>query len=320
MVTSEDVVYAYRLLLDREPENADVVAHYASQVSNFRELRELFINSAEFREKLQSAMLPRPPCTPFSGPAMVVEIDASREQMAALFAKVRAQWQHLGETEPHWSVLTHEGYFQENFHMNREAFYASGERDLKMFDAALTRAGVKRDGMCCCLELGCGVGRMTTPLASRFEQVLALDISAAHLRVAQDHLKGWGNVKFRHIETIDQLSDVGHFDVLFSRIVLQHNPPPVMAHLMRHLLEQLNPGGVAYFQVPTYKAGYRFCVEEYLCQKNTTHMEMHFFPQIALFDLLAKQKCRVMEIREDDSIGISVTAVSNTLLVQKDGL
>jgi len=74
---------------------------------------------------------------------------------------------------------------------------------------------------------------------------------------------------------------------------------------------------VAFFQLPTYKAGYRFCIEEYLSQENNTHMEMHYFGQAALLDLLAEQKCRVLEIREDDSNGISVTAVSNTVLVQK---
>ncbi len=37
----------------------------------------------------------------------------------------------------------------------------------------------------------------------------------------------------------------------------------------------------------------------------------------ALFDIVAEQGCRVLEIREDDSIGLSVIAVSNTLLLQK---
>ena len=44
---------------------------------------------------------------------------------------------------------------------------------------------------------------------------------------------------------------------------------------------------------------------------------MHYLPQAALLDLLAEQGCRVLELREDDAIGLSVIAVSNTLLVQK---
>ena len=49
-------------------------------------------------------------------------------------------------------------------------------------------------------------------------------------------------------------------------------------------------------------------------------MEMHYFPQAALFDLIAAQGCRVLEMREDDAIGLSVIAVSNTVLLQKSGL
>lgn len=321
MIGREDVIYAFRLLLGREPEDDAVVTHYATEVNDLRALRELFINCAEFREKMTAILSPRPPRPSFNGPPLDVELVASPEKLAALFAKVSAQWQHLGETEPHWSVLTNESYFQQNFHMNREAFYASGASELKMFEATLARAGVPRDGLHRCVELGCGVGRVTGPLATRFAEVIAVDISAAHLQVAEDHLRtlGIGNVRFRHLGSIDEVASLNDFDVLYSRIVLQHNAPPVTARLLRDLLAQLRPGGIAFFQVPTYKAGYRFRIDEYLGQKNATNMEMHYFPQAALLDLIARQGCKLLEIREDDAIGLSVIAVSNTVLLQKTG-
>lgn len=319
MVSKEDVVLAYKLLFGREPEDDAVVTHYATEVTDLRALRELFINSTEFRATLERIQSPRPTHPPFIGPPMEVELTAPAEKLSALFAKVSAQWHHLGKTEPHWSVLTNESYFQENFHMNRAAFYTSGESELKMFDATLVRAGVARDGLHRCLELGCGVGRVTAPLAIRFAEVIAVDISTTHLRVAEDHLrtKGIANVQFRHLDSIDDVSSLGSFDVLYSCIVLQHNPPPVTGRLLRDLLAQLRVGGVAFFQVPTYKAGYRFRIDDYLAQGNSTEMEMHYFPQAVLLDLIAQQGCRVLEIREDDSIGLSAITISNTLLVQK---
>lgn len=319
MISRDDVIYAYRLLFGREPENDVVVTHYATEVNDLQELRELFINSAEFCAGLGRMQSPRPPRPPFSGPPMEVELMASPEKLAALFAKVGSQWHHLGETEPHWSVLTNESYFQENFNMNCKAFYASGESELKVFDATLARAGIVKDDLHCCLELGCGVGRVTGALAARFSEVIAVDISAAHLRVADDHLRAndVGNVKFKQLDSIDDVARLGGFDVMYSRIVLQHNPPPVIARLLGDLLAQLRIGGVAFFQVPTYKAGYCFRIDEYLGHKNLTDMEMHYFPQAALLDIVAQQGCRVLEIREDDSIGLSVIAISNTLLVQK---
>jgi 2-polyprenyl-3-methyl-5-hydroxy-6-metoxy-1,4-benzoquinol methylase len=319
MITLEEVTYAYRLLFGREPESAAVVNHYATEVADIRALRELFINSAEFQSAVASVLAPRAPRPGFNGPPMVVDLSASPEKLAALFTKVSEQWHHLGETEPHWSVLTNDSYFQDSFHMNREAFYASGESEATMFDATLARVGVDRTDFHLCLELGCGVGRLTAPLAARFDDVIAVDISAAHLRVAEEHFvaQGLRNVQCRHLDSIDQVTALGRFDVLYSRIVLQHNPPPVMQRLLADLLAQLNPGGVAFIQVPTYKAGYRFQIDEYLAVDNCTSMEMHFFPQAALLELIAQQGCRVLEIREDDAIGLSVTSVSNTLLLQK---
>lgn len=321
MISRQDVVYAYRLLLGREPESEAAVAHYATEVASVGMLRELFINSLEFRSSAAKVLAPRAPKSAVNGAPMVVDLTAPPDKLAALFAKVGAQWHHLGETEPHWSVITNESYFQDKFHTNSAAFFASGESELDMFDATLARVGVSTSDFETCIELGCGVGRATGPLAQRFRTVVGVDISAAHLNVARAHLLGKGltNVSLWRLATIADVHALGSFDVLYSRIVLQHNPPPVMARLLTDLLSQLRPGGIAFFQVPTYKAGYRFLVDEYLAEENDSAMEMHYFPQAALLGLVAQQQCRVLEIREDDAIGLSLQAVSNTILLQKHG-
>jgi trans-aconitate methyltransferase len=127
------------------------------------------------------------------------------------------------------------------------------------------------------------------------------------------------NVQWHQATSVDNAAPAGGYDLLYTRIVLQHNPPPVMHHVLNGLLGQLNPGGVAYFQVPTYNAGYSFSIDSYLATDNTTNMEMHYLPQPALFALLARHGCQLLEIREDDAIGLSHNAVSNTLLVRKAG-
>jgi len=50
-LTREHVVWAYRLLLDREPENEDVIAPKLAGSRDTRELRRHLITSSEFREK-----------------------------------------------------------------------------------------------------------------------------------------------------------------------------------------------------------------------------------------------------------------------------
>ncbi len=319
MLTKDDVIQCYRFLLGREPESDAVVDRYASEVANWQQLRTLFIESPEFRSKLEDHRSPRPSKLSFAGPPMQVELDLAADRLATLFARTSAQWQHLGATEPHWSVLTSEGYYQKNFEQNRASFYSSGHQELKHFDATLARCGVAKAGLRRCVELGCGVGRVTAALATRFDSVTGLDISPAHLQVAEQYLReqGCGNVSLMHLPALEAIRRIGPFDVLYTCLVLQHNPPPVMAFLLDALLEQLNPGGVAFFQLPTYRAGYVFKLDAYLAQDNVTQMEIHFLPQGAVFELLRRRGCEVLELREDDSIGLSATAISNTFLVRK---
>jgi SAM-dependent methyltransferase len=203
--------------------------------------------------------------------------------------------------------------------MHREAFYASGKSEVDQFELTLARAGVDQAPRGACLELGCGVGRVTGELARLYQQVIAVDISSAHLKVTEEHLRNQqvGNVRLHHLSEPAAVETIPVYDAIYSRIVLQHNSPPVMAWLLEKLLTRLNPGGIAYFQIPTYRLGYRFDVAEYLTTPNTTQMELHFLPQPELFRILARSGCQLLEIREDDAIGLTAATLSNTVLVRK---
>jgi len=249
---------------------------------------------------------------------MNVQVFAPPEWAGTLLANTAAQWQHLGETEPRWSVLTAEAFLQEHLAENLESFYASGLAELATLDATLARAGLGERRFQTCVELGCGVGRVTHALARRYATT-GVDVSAAHLAIANHYVQSLGlpSVRLAQLLSIEGIKSLGRFDVAYSRLVLQHNPPPVMAALIAALLAALNPGGVAYFQIPTFKVGYRFETREYLESSQQTHMEMHYLPQATLFKIIADAGCRLLDIREDDSIGMSSTALSNTLLVER---
>lgn len=319
MITREDVVYAYRMLLGREPENEAVLDRYVTELRSVKMLRDLFMGSMEFRQSLSKVQLSRLPRPQLPSSPMRVQLDATPEQLTALLTKLAAQWQHLGETEPHWSVLTNDGYAQDNLPRNETVFYASGAHEVQEWRAALARAGLQAETLAHVLELGCGVGRVTLHLARTVPQVTGVDISAPHLALAQQRQRQEGlvNIQWVHLQQMDTMAALPACDAWISRIVLQHNPPPVMVHLLRGLLHKLRPGGVAWFQLPTYKAGYRFDVATYLAVDNTTAMEMHCLPQRSLLELVVQSGCEVLEMREDDTVGLSTHMLSNTLLVQK---
>jgi hypothetical protein len=110
----------------------------------------------------------------------------------------------------------------------------------------------------------------------------------------------------------------GAFDLWFSRIVLQHNPPPVIAMILRRAFALLSPGGLAIFQVPTYAIGYRFVVKEYLREVGRQHgIEMHVLPQRAILEIAQQAGCTLLEVREDASAGNPGSWLSNMFVFQK---
>ena len=77
------------------------------------------------------------------------------------------------------------------------------------------------------LEIGCGAGRMTGPLADIFGEVHAVDVSGEMLRIARDRLADKPNVHLHQIDgrTLAPLGD-RRFELVFSTIVFQHIPDP----------------------------------------------------------------------------------------------
>lgn len=301
----EAVRWAYRLFLNREPEDEKVLADLAQKVLSYQELKNLFINCDEYRRN-NTCLL-----TGFE-PPLQVDVDLAERDRQALFDHVQATWEKLGRDEPHWSVLTWERYKQANIRNFVEEFYASGKPDAERLYCAIERCGLSMAAFKSCLELGCGLGRVTYWLAKRFETVVAIDISKAHLAGAAEHIKS-EKVTFLHLASLADMKSLPKVDVIFSVIVLQHNPPPVIAALLQALLAALNPGGVAFFQVPTYFSGYSFSLKRYRRQATGDEMEMHLLPQARVFEIIAGSGCKVLEVLQDDK----AFGVSNTFLVQK---
>jgi SAM-dependent methyltransferase len=315
MVTTEDVRAAYRLILGREPENEEVLGDCARQSDSLEDLREAFLRSAEFANSW-SHSAPKA----LHSPPIEVEAEASSEKLSIMMKHIEANWHHLGTSDPHWSVITHDAFRVSNIAHTEKRFYESGKYDVERLQRTAERCGISLAGFNRCLELGCGVGRMTIWLAGLFERIVAADISPAHLALARQALDRFelSNVDIVHLASFDSLVErLPEFDVFLSVIVLQHNPPPLIVLILKTLLNKLQPGGITYFQVPTYRRNYRFRVDEYLRSASPTGgMEMHLLPQHILFDVLQHTGCSLLECREDFCTGDHQT-ISNSIFARK---
>jgi SAM-dependent methyltransferase len=323
LLTAEEVALAYQLFLGRVPENQNVVTNLCHTLNNTQELRDAFLKSSEFRSlmedelHLQSESRQR---HPFTAPLIPVEVEVSDDILDVMFSRVQREWVGLGEKEPYWSVLTQPEYTLQEFEQHRDQFFKTGNGLAYIFLSALRRNGVNPNLIETCLEVGCGVGRVTAHLAKNFNRVIACDVSKPHLDLAQDYLSkaDINNVTLSQWKDLRSLHHLPKVDAIFSVITLQHNPPPVSAWILKILLNALRSGGVAYFQIATYRSGYLFEVERYLNLPPQDNFEMHFLPQKDIFKLISQANCSVLEVREDPLVGSEEVMLSNTFLVQKN--
>lgn len=296
MISAEAVTWAYRLFLDREPDTPQAMQFYTNNFSNTQKLRAAFLCSDEYRRKNGDGHRAR------------MHIDEAIDELPILLQHVQDSWQHLGKIEPYWSVLSSDEYLSSNIESTRQAFYESGRSEVNQIFADLERNDIT--GLKTCIEYGCGVGRVTGWLSERFDLVHGYDISEEHLKIAEEHLKK-NNIKLHQIRTMNDIKAMPKVDLIYSSIVLQHNPPPVIESIIQRFAEALNPGGVMLFQVPTYLPNYSFNIKEYMGQKGLG-MEMHALPQSRVFRAL--KGLDVLEVWENNVTGIGV---SNVFLARK---
>ena len=197
--------------------------------------------------------------------------------------------------------------------LRRKSFSPQARCPRKFSSRPSRRNGLAPAAFRTCLEYGCGLGRITRWLSDLFEHVYGYDISASLLAGAEEHLarQDVRNVSLRRISRMEDIDNLDRVDLVYSIIVLQHNPPPIIRLIVRAPCCALNPGGVAYFQVPTYRQGYVFSPARYLANESTRHdmMEMHVLPQSDIFEITAEEGCRVLEVlgRRHDGLSLQGT-------------
>lgn len=316
-LTRAEVVAAYCWLLGREPESEDIVRYALENYKNQNELRQALREGEEFVRGISSHVFARRFPLDLDVNPQPIEVHGDAEAVARLLAHVEETWSRLGKEDPYWSVITHDNCRLDNFERNQEQFWNSGEQEVVRLERWMERNRMPLPASLTCLEFGCGVGRITRSLCQRFDHVLACDISEAHLQKARQAIPAEvsDKVTFLRTDQLRTLDQLPSFDLLFSILVLQHNPPPVMVYILDKLLARLRPGGFAYFQVVTFNRDYRFMLQEYLAAA-TTEMEMHVLPQQYVFEIAARHRCEAVEVNPDNLTG-TIEYVSTTFLLRK---
>ena len=324
-ITNEDVVAAYRLFLQREPESEEAVASWLASTSSLDQLREGFLRSEEYSQKNFTL---KPSMTGLEPPIRAqMDSELNQGEIEALFTEVKKTWTHLGKEDPYWAVLSSDEFHGWENVKAIERFYASGANDLALIINTLERNGVTLPQDAIVVEYGCGLGRVTRHLASQYHSVIGIDISKTMLDAAGLYIQAHGiqNTTLKLLESPEDISNLPVCDMFFSLIVLQHSPPPIISLIVRNAIKHLNFGGVALFQVPTYIPNYDFRASD--CISGCTNdafkpqhkqYDVHAIRQKDLFRLIHDTGGVLLEVIENTMLGpIFPGSMSNTLLVQK---
>lgn len=158
-------------------------------------------------------------------------------------------WRRWGEIDPYYGVLADDRFRRDALADHRDEFWHLGDLQVterievaERYFGALNRRRA--------LDFGCGVGRLSLPLARHFGEIIGLDVAPAMLAEARRNAQEAGIANLRVASSDDAISKAdGHFDFVISCIVLQHIPVRRGMRIVRALLEKVAQGGVVTLQI-----------------------------------------------------------------------
>jgi ubiquinone/menaquinone biosynthesis C-methylase UbiE len=159
---------------------------------------------------------------------------------------LQRNWDELGRTDPLWAVLT--APCKRGGGWDLGEFLQTGVETVDALMRYIEGLGVGV-GRGRALDFGCGVGRLTQPLARYFEEVEGVDIAPSMVELAERYNRQGGKCRF-HVNASGDLSIFvdESFDFVLSLITLQHMPPAHAERFIVEFLRVLRPSGVSIFQ------------------------------------------------------------------------
>jgi SAM-dependent methyltransferase len=224
----------------------------------------------------------------------------------ALFQRQVRQWNRLAQETPYWSVLRGCAKTRTISETDIEEFYRSGADEVETMQSYFRYAGCPLPSGIC-VDWGCGLGRVTIHLTKHFQRVVGVDISAAHLEMAQQYVNGLDKETRNSITWCDlvhgqaKLADLsGQVDLIHSILTLQHMPPPLMIETLTTFTHLLKEGGFAFFQIPTHGEKYTYQTFNHY---QPSAIEVHALAQHKVHAIFRDHECDAIATFENNRAG-----------------
>lgn len=163
-------------------------------------------------------------------------------------------WEYFGEKDPYFAVNTISEMRSEILDEDKiKLFFERGEDYLKIIWQEIEEHFTPDFKPQRSLDFGCGVARMTLPIAKRSVEAVGVDISTNMLEVARKNADLFGVENVSFIKGDDTISKVtGKFDFVHSFVVFQHVDPKIGEGIFKRMVEMLSEDGIGALHV-TYE-------------------------------------------------------------------
>jgi SAM-dependent methyltransferase len=162
--------------------------------------------------------------------------------------QLRKNWDLWGRSDPLYAILTESS--KRGGKWDLPEFFRSGESEIADLMRCIDSLGfsIKRETA---LDFGCGVGRLTQALCSYFNVCYGVDIAPSMIALANKYNRYGERCRYLLNDTDDlRFFDENSFDLVCSKLVLQHMEPEYSKNYIKEFLRVLQPHGLIVFQLP----------------------------------------------------------------------
>ncbi len=225
---------------------------------------------------------------------------------------LQRRWNSLGAHDALWTILGSDEPKASDTDIGK--FFQTGRNDIDLARHELEVRGVlPRTGSA--LDFGCGIGRMTQPMAEIFDRVVGVDIAPSMIEHAIKINKFPEKCTYR-VNERDDLRDFesASFDFIISRIVLQHLPRALTERYLKEMLRLMGEWGVLVVQIPSrrIRRRARYTLGKALpivasvlrrVRRKRPRIPMHVIPRADVLRMVRASGARVLHVASDGASG-----------------
>ena len=171
--------------------------------------------------------------------------------MSDSISKSQEFWDSHAKTDPLWAILSDPSKVGRGW--NLQEFMATGRREVSLLMYQIRALSLSVD-RAAALDFGCGVGRLTQPLAQYFESVIGVDVSPEMIRLAEQINSNPDRVRYVcNVRPDLSVFAANQFTFMYSNVVLQHIEPAATLNYLRELIRVVATDGLLVFQLPSHE-------------------------------------------------------------------